>query len=407
VLLAVAAPAAAQVPVDFAAVEIARSRECVGILARVEALDLVLAPLAARSQRLLAIGQAIELEETEIADSLDASDPLEARVRAWFAADGALAAQYVAAPNPAIIERRAAAKDSVEVALGQELQAIEVRADSVVATTGTLAREAGNCAGAIFVRGPVVETCAASPSALCVAARDSAIVREFRFVESAETLWGIQELRAWSAPGPLQLTATGQLGGARTTGLTRAANVVVTLAFGPRLRRRTDLTIAEASRTAALTDSLGFGSAHPEVVFTPSLAIQATLPRALGGESRYALHFGPPEQADILWAGAAGTGGPIEGVVDLGPTRLDRLLANEQLWLTALRLTEAGTNEPVFTIELTSLNQGPAVSALVRYMAQQLGADLAQLLPTGPPAAAPPTALPPAAAPPAAAPPAN
>jgi hypothetical protein len=144
------------------------------------------------------------------------------------------------------------------------------------------------------------------------------------------------------------------------------------------------------ARATALADTLGFGAAHPEVVFTPSLIIQATLPVPLGRESRYVLHFGPPDQADIVWAAEAGTGELLEGVVDLGPARLARLVASEQLTLTALRTTEAGTNEPVYSIDLTSLNEGPTANALLDYMAEQLPADLMRLFPPAPPDTAPP-----------------
>lgn len=386
---AVVCPASAQMPTHFETVELTRSRECVGILVRVDALDARLDPLADRSQRLLAIGRAVSLEEREVMDSLRLADPVEARVHAWFVSDGEMAERYLAAPAPALLEERAAAKDSLEVVLQHEFETLQAQADSVLATTGTLGQEAANCSGAVFIRPAVLEACATSAGPICEAAQDSAVTPGFRFVESADVLWGIQELRAWSAPGPIQVLPTGQLGGARTVGLTRAANIVVTLAFGPRLRRRTDLTLSEATRTGALADSLGFGAAHPEVVFTPSLAIQATLPVPLGDETRYVLHFGPPEQADIMWASEAGTGAPLEGVVDLGPSRLARLQGSEQIMLTALRSTEAGTSEPVYSIELTSLNQGPAATALVGYMAQQLGNDLAQLMPPVAPVAEP------------------
>jgi hypothetical protein len=76
----------------------------------------------------------------------------------------------------------------------------------------------------------------------------------------------------------------------------------------------------------------------------------------------------------------AGTGDPIEGAIELGPARLARLLANEQLSLTALRPTETGENEPIYSIELTSLNQGNATATLAQYMAQGLTNDLSQLL---------------------------
>jgi hypothetical protein len=375
------------IPADFAAIEQARSRACVGVLARVDALDTELAPLAERSQRLIAIGQAIALEEREVMDSLRVSDPLEAEVRAWFVADGELAERYVAEPSQALLDQRAAAREAIQRRLLTELEGLQARADTTIAATGTLGEESSRCSGAVFVRPAVLEACAAATSPVCDAARDSsAQAGPYRFVESAEVLWGLQELRAWSAPGRLQLLATGQLGGARTVGLTRAANVVVTLAFGPQFRRRDELTSAETARLAAITDSLGFGADIPELFVVPSLAVQATLPDALGGETRYVLHFGLPEAPEILWAGQAATGAPIEGVIELGPARLARLLANEQLSLTALRPTDGGQNEPVFSIELTSLNQGNATGTLAQYMAQGLTNDLAQLLQAnGPP----------------------
>jgi len=381
-----------QLPADFAAIEQARSRTCVGVLARVDALDTELAPLAERSQRLIAIGQAIALEEREVMDSLRASDPLEAEVRAWFVADGELAQRYLADPSQALLDQRAAARDSIQQRLLSELEGLQARADTTIARTGTLGEESSRCSGAVFVRPAVLEACAAATSPVCDAARDSAAqASRYRFVESAEVLWGLQELRAWSVPGPIQVLATGQLGGARTVGLTRAANVVVTLAFGPQIRRRSDLTAAETARLGAITDSLGFGAGLPELFVVPSLAVQATLPEALGGETRYILHFGFPDAPEILWVAQAGTGTPIEGAIELGPARLARLLANEQLSLTALRPTETGENEPVYSIELTSLNQGNATATLAQYMAQGLMNDLSQLLQaTEPPPVTPP-----------------
>ncbi len=385
-----AAEANAQLPSAFEALELARSRDCVGVLARVDALDAELAPLAERSQRLLAIGQAIALEEREVMDSLRTSDPLEAEIRAWFATDGELAQRYVAAPSPALLEQRSAARDTVQQHLLRELEGLQARADSVIASTGTLGDESGRCSGTVFIRPAVLEACTATASPVCDAARDT-VARSgpYRFVESAEVLWNVQELRAWSSPGPLQVLPTGQLGGARTVGLTRAANVVVTLAFGPQIRRRTDLTPSETAGLAALTDSLEFGAGHPDLFFVPSLAVQATLPHALGGETRYILHFDLPETPDILWVAPAGTGAAVEGVVQLGLARLQKLLSSEPLSITALRPTETGENEPVYSIELTSLNQGSATAALVQYMAQQLTEDLSQLLPPGTPAAVP------------------
>jgi hypothetical protein len=379
-----ASGAAAQLPSSFEAVELARSRACVSVLARVSALDAQLAPVAERSQRLLAIGQAIALEEREVVDSLRASDPLEAEVRAWFQADGERAQRYIASPSQALLDERSAARDSIGQRVVRELESLQARADSIIAATGTLSAESGRCTGAVFIRSAVLETCASTTSPVCDAARDSTMQGgAYRFVESAEVLWGLQEMRAWSSPGPIQVLASGQLGGARTIGLTRAANVVVTLAFGPLIRRRVDLTAAEVARWTAMSDSLGFGSEHADLLFVPSLAVQANLPDALGGETRYMLHFGAPEEADVVWLAQAGTGEAVDGIVELGPARLARLLSNEPLTLTGLRPTESGENEPVFAIELTSLYQDRATTALAQYMAQQLAADLAQLIPPG------------------------
>ncbi len=373
-----------QLPSSFEALELARSRTCVEVLARVGVLDAQLTPVAERSQRLLGIGQAIALEEREVMDSLRVSDPLEAEVRAWFVADGELAQRYIAAPSPALLEQRSAARDSIGQRVVRELETLQARADSMIAAAGTLGAESGRCSGAVFVRPAVLEACATSTSPVCDAARDSTIQSgPFRFVESAEVLWGLQELRAWSVPGPIQVLATGQLGGARTVGLTRAANVVVTVAFGPLMRRREDLTQAETQRWSAIADSLGFGTDHPDLLFIPSLAVQATLPDALGGETRYMLHFDLLEAADVLWIADAGTGQSVEGIVELGPARLARLLGNEPLMWTALRPTASGENEPVYSIELTSLYQDRATTTLAQYMAQQLAADLAQLMPPG------------------------
>jgi hypothetical protein len=365
----------------------------VEVLARVSALDAELTPVAERSQRLLAIGQAIAIEERAVIDSLRTSDPLEAAVRAWFVADGEMAQRYLATPTAQLQEQRSAARDSIGERVLAELERQQARADSIIDATGTLRSESGRCTGAVLVRPVVLEVCATTPSPVCDAAQDTTMQGgAYRFVESAEVLWGLQELRAWSAPGPIQALGSGQLGGARTVGLTRAANVIVTVAFGPLMRRRVDLTAGETARWTAISDSLGYGSQHPDLLFIPSLAVQATLPDALGGETRYMLHFDVPEAADILWVAEAGTGEPLEGIIELGPGHLIKLLANEPLTLTALRPNESGENDAVYSIELTSLYQENATRALEQYMEQELAADLARLIPPGTSASAPDSA---------------
>jgi hypothetical protein len=382
-LAAAGAPAAsAQVPGSLEALEVARSRACVDILSRLDALDVSLAPLGARSQRFLAIGEAVALEDDAVVDSLRVSDPVEAQVRAWFEADAALAARYVAEPNQAIQVERAAAREAIKAVLTEALQAIQVEADATIAATGDLQQQAGRCTGAILVRSAVLEACTPSSGPVCDAARDNATVYpNYRFVEVAETLWDLQELRAWTAPTPLGVAPSGQIGGARTVGATRMGNVAISVALAPWLQGRADLSPEAAERVGAVADSLGFGNAHPNVVFVPSLSIRATLPEPLNGESGYLFHFGEPEEADVVWAAAAGTGAPVEGIVPLAPSHLARLLAGEALTLTAIREAEDGQTDALFAIELTSLNQGQAVRALIGYMANQLAADLARLIP--------------------------
>jgi hypothetical protein len=378
-------PVLAQIPSHFEDVELARSRDCVPVLARLDDLNQQLAPLAEQSQRLLAIAQAIAIEDRTVVDSLHASDPLEKQIRNWFAHDEDLAQQYLAHPGQGLIDQRTAAKDSIKGTVSHALDSLQARADTIVDATGDLRTKAGSCSGAIFVRPAVLQACQTSgPSPVCAAARDTTTKNgPFRFVDSADMLWEVQDFRAWSAPGPLEVDDSGQLGGARTAGLTRTGNIVVSVTFRPLLRRRDEMSAAEAKSARILTDSLGFGASHPDYIFLPALAIEASLPVALGDETRYLFHFGDPQDPDIVWSAKANTGSNVQGVVALGPGQLARLEAGDALNLTAVRDTAGATGKsgPVFSIELTSLNQAKAVSSLLGYMAQQFPSDLVQILP--------------------------
>jgi hypothetical protein len=377
-----AAPASAQVPANLEAIELARSGECVDVLGRLEALDVNLAPLAERSRRLLGIADAIALEDDAIVDSLDASDPVEAAVRAWFEADASFAARHLATPTPELEQERAAAREAIKTTVTEALTAVQTEADAVIEATGDLTEQSSRCAGAVLVRSAVLESCHATSSPVCDAARDSATVSgPYRFVGSAAELWDRHELRAWTAPGPIGVMPTGELGGGRTVGTTRIGNVVVSVAFAPWLQERSGLSPEAAERVRVLTDSLGFGSAHPDVIYVPSLAIRATLPQALDGESGYLFHFGDPEEADVVWIATADSGAPVEGIVPLAPSHLARLRAGEPITLTAIREAGDGQTDALYAIELTSINQSPAVVALLGYMANQLAGDLARLMP--------------------------
>jgi hypothetical protein len=275
------------------------------------------------------------------------------------------------------------------------IDAVQAEADVILEATGDLRDQAPRCEGAVLVRSAVLETCGASSSEVCATARDTtARAAPYRFVESGEALWGIQELRAWTAPTPFQL-AGGQLGGGRTLGVTRTGNLIVTLGFGPLLQPRSALQPEPSEARLALGDTRGFGGAHPDVVYVPALTLHATLPDALDEESSYLLHFGTPEEADMIWSASAGTGANVEAIVPLAPSHLVRLASGDPLTLTAVRDTEPGEADALYAIELTSINQATAVQALVGYMAGQLAADLERLIPpdsAGAPATPSPTA---------------
>ncbi|MDH3206468.1 MAG: hypothetical protein OEO79_07645 [Gemmatimonadota bacterium] len=381
-LSALALPLRAQdaPPSGFQALEVDRSTTCVDVLSRLETLDTQLEPLAARVQRLLGIAGAIQVEEASVVDSLQVSDPLEAAVAEWFRSDAALAQRYLAEQSQALLDERAASRGMIQQRLTEALEALQAQADSIIAPTGTLRTDGVACSGVILVRGPAVAACEGVTSRVCQAARDSTAASPFRFVDAADYIWDRQELRPWTAPTAIQATADGQLSGARTIGSTRVGNVAVSISFNPLLRARADLAPEQLAAFDSVNAALGVESTHPEVIFAPALSLQATLPRPLGDESHYVLHFGTIEAPDTLWTGVANTGAPIVGTIVLAPEHVTRLRSGEPLTLTAVRADAAGEPEAVYTIELTSLNQAARVEALLGYMSQQLSADLSRVI---------------------------
>lgn len=370
-------------PGHWAELERERSARCVDVLSRLETLDTRLAPLAARAQRLLAIGGAIEIEESSIVDSLDTSDPLESAVARWFAADAELARQYLADQSQATLDERAAGREEIQERVARALDEVQSQADSVMEPTGTLRQDAVACGGVTLVRGAAVEACAGTTSRVCDAARDSTMESPFRFVDSADMLWYREELRPWTAPGPIRLSSQGQLTGAQTLGVTRIGNVVVSVALNPLLRARDEMSPEQLAVFDSIDTPLGIESTHPDVAFVPALAVQAALPHALGDETGYVVHFGAPAEADVVWAAEADTGRPIAGSVALAPGHVARLARGEPLSLTALRALDDGENEAVYSVQLTSVNQAQRVRALLAYMGQGLSADLERLIPPG------------------------
>ncbi len=382
---------AAQDPLQsgLAAIEAARSGACVGILARVDVLEGALRPLAERSQRLLAIGRAIALEDRSVIDSLRVGDPTEAAVRAWFVADGELGQRYVDTRDPAINEERSSAREVIRARVDSTLIAVQGEADSHIDAAGDLPSVAAPCEGAIFVRSAVVEACRTESSPVCDDAAGSEPGERYRFVDTAADLWDVSEIRPWTDPGPLRVGSSGQIEGARTVGYARQGNVVLTVAFAPLLQDKSELTPEELARFEMIVDSLDFDFSHPDIAFTPSLGVRATLPEPLAGETLYVLHFGEPEDAEVIWTGPAGTGAPVDATVVLTPHSATLLAAGMPISFTAVvagagaGTEEGGDNEAVFSIQLTPVSQSRAARALLGYMSSQLGKDLAALIPPG------------------------
>jgi hypothetical protein len=384
-LCATAAPAsiAAQEapPVGFAELEINRSRECVGVLKRLDDLNQSLQPLGLQAERLRLLLGAIGLEDRNIMDSLDREDPTESAVYDWFVSDGRLAQSILDTGNQALQQQRTISREQIRGEVQAQAQVIQAEAQAIIDTSDGLGTEANPCDGAILIRPVVIDACETEQSPVCDAAADSAGIPGYSFVETPEDLWGVQELRPWTQPGGLQLEANGTLGGARTIAFARHGNVVLTVAFSPLIVDRRALTEEQAGEFKEILDSLGFEFEHPDLVYAPSLAVRATLPESLAGEDSYVLHFGSAEDADLLWTGPAGTGELIEVPVVLDARHVVRLQAGEPIRLTAVHTVEDADNEAVFTLELTTVNQVTATRALLGYMAGQMVADLNRLAP--------------------------
>lgn len=365
-------------PAGLATVEIERSRTCVDVLSRVQALDAELAPLAERAQRLVAIGEGVALEDDRILAALDTTDALEAEVAAWFARDQELAQRYVATLAQPLVEERAEARDSIGAAINAALTTVQTQANEHIDAAGDLAERAGPCDGAIFVRSVVEEACATADGPLCEAARQEPSPESpFRFVDQPEAVWDYQQMRPWSDPGPLRVGPNGQLDGARTIVYSRTGNVVVSVAFSPILRDRAEMTPEEIEAFAGTNEALGLRFDHPDLAFAPGLGIRATLPEPLGGEARYLLHFGSTSSPDVVWTGQAGTGTALEANIRLTPEHVGKLRAGETLTFSAV--AEAAADAPVFSIELAAVNQTRASTALLGYMAAQLQTDIERL----------------------------
>ena len=384
-LVLVLAPAglAAQdaVPTGMEALELGRSRACVPILAELDRIEATLEPLGVRSQRLLAIGQAIALEDRAAVDPLHPADPTEAAVAAWFDADMALAQRFVDTGDESIQDERTAARQAIRDQVAAEFDAVQAEAQGHIDAAGDLSSGSALCEGMILVRSAVVEACQGVTSRVCDEVGATSPGGDFRFVDAPSDLWDVSEFRPWTQPGPIRRSPNGQIAGARTLGFARRGNVVISVALAPLLQQRSALAPERVSRLESIVDSLGMEFSHPDIVFVPSIGLRVNLPQPIAGETFYVLHLGAPEAADVIWTGPAATGEPIVATVPLLPSQAVPFASGEPISFTAVITGEDGENEAVFSIELTPVSQASAVQTLLGYMSGQLSVDLGRIAP--------------------------
>ena len=373
-------------PDGIADLEIERSTLCMPVLAGLDALNLGLQPLGIRSERLYQITAWIAIEDRSMMDSLNIDAPTEAAVRDWFLSDGRLAQSLLdtnQANQQTIQQQRTVARELIRARVQASLDEIQAEAQTIIDQAGDVGTDANTCEGAILIRSAVLAACGSEQNPICDAAKSRDASSAYRFVDSPEDLWGVQEFRPWTPPGPLQLGPDGQISGAATVGFTRQGNVALSVTFSPLIRPRSEMTREDIQDFQIVLDSIGFEFDHPELIYAPGLGIRATLPEALAGEDSYAIHFGAIETGDIIWGGDSDTGAPIEITILLTPIHILKLTQGETLELTALRSLEDGSAEALFSLPLTSVNQVSATQSLLAYMATQMPEDLKLLVPPG------------------------
>lgn len=378
-------PGSDPVPSNLAALEAARTRMCVPALTRLAELDARLQPLAERSNRIVGLAQAVTMEDSLPVSPLNGEDPLEAAVREWFQADGALALRFLDSGAEAIQEERSQGKAAIRIRLEEAFGEANAAAQEILAGD-RLGPEELDCQGAFLIRSVALEVCATTPGPVCAEARNQGVQESFRFVDAAEDLWDMEQFLPWSDPTPIFPTPAGQLGGARTTAVTRRGNLALSVALEPMIRDREALGPEEAAGYDENLAALGFIFDHPLLVMAPVLLVELDLPGRLGEETVYLVHFGdlsdPADQ--VIWTFDADVEEPLQAVLPLARAALERLAAGEELSVTAVHLPEDETQEgsAIFTLGTTSVGQGRAISTLISYMADgRLSRDLAEIIP--------------------------
>lgn len=379
-------------PTGLAAAETARSKDCVGEIAKVQQLNDRAAPFLRRVQRIRVLAAAVALEDTTQAAPFDTTKPLESAVHQWFERDHALALKIVAGDSSLVAERDTV-REAIKTRLQSALDTVTSQAKAKLADADSVQAAAQPCQTAIFVRPAVLEACKTTPSSpLCGPAKeqpDSAAADSvrFRFVNKADDLWGIEQMIPWSDPVPLQAAPDGSLVGARTLARSRRGNIIVAVALQPMFRDRTKMDSAQVASFQSNLDSLGFTFDHPNFVMAPALQLQASVPPPMG-ENLYILHFGEVSKPDIIWSfkvGKDSKGGVISATFPATAKLLDRLEAGDQLSFTALHVPEGSTEgTPVYTVAVLNVNQAKATTQLIGYMKSgDMSKDLAKLVPPG------------------------
>ena len=386
VLLGLGSPAPAQAqgapPPNMVADEMERSRSCVPVLSRLEELNLELDPLSRRMDRIEALYQAVALEDSMRVAPFDEARRGDRLVRDWFEADGDLAREYVESENEALLEERRRLRGELEEELEEAFREISEEAEEILGDDEDFFRALGSCDGAILVREAVLEACEdGDTSTVCREAGDGDVGGTYRFVEVAEDLWDVEQLRPWTNPTGIGPRPDGGLGGASTGTVARRGNVRLALGVEPILLERSEVSPEEAAEYDAHLEAMGFEWDNPRFVMAPALVVSLGIDRPLADETHYLLHFDdlsdPPSQ--VFWSAEADVEGPIQGGFPASDAVLSRLISGDEVSLTAVRLTDEDDMEGdvLYSLGFTTMGQAEAVAALLSYLVEgQFSEDL-------------------------------
>jgi hypothetical protein len=388
-----AAPAPPSIPSLMAEREIGRSKRCVPAIARFTALQQELEPLYRRANRIQALNAAVGAEDSVRVAPFNVADSVEVAVRDWFVADQELARQYLTAPSETLLSQRTAARDRLRQRLQQALDPLGDEVERRIAASEGVTTAVQECEDAIFVRSAVLEACQTETSPVCEDAKATEPRGRYAFVNAANDLWDVEELRPWTEPAQLYRQPDGSLAGARTATRARRGNLILTLGLEPMIRARSTLAPEEITEMDTNLDSLDFVFEDPRYAMSPVLTIQLNLAEPIGGETHYILHFGDLSDPlnDVIWSAPVAAGRMVQAVIAPAGWILNALARGEGMSFTAVKSAqEGGKAEGIFSLPVASVGQSRTVGALLGYMKSgQLGRDLTALIPPTPPTGTP------------------